>query len=124
VTRLGFKKVSLGSVPPKVVGIRTLDTNESCAILDLEVRTLLLLVNVTYLTISCYMISAHVTLAHLRARGYSPQTLIASPQACVEQSRANSLAQLLMCGSKRTFCSHHDAAIVLCCSSVLQATLT
>jgi Ca2+-dependent lipid-binding protein len=38
VTRLGFKKVSLGSVPPKVVGIRTLDTNESCAILDLEVR--------------------------------------------------------------------------------------
>jgi hypothetical protein len=37
VTRLGFKKVSLGSVPPKVVGVRTLDTNESCAILDLEV---------------------------------------------------------------------------------------
>ena len=52
VTRLGFKKVSLGSVPPKVVGIRTLDTNESCAILDLEVREPLLLYNVTMSTFS------------------------------------------------------------------------
>ncbi|CAM9695456.1 unnamed protein product, partial [Ectocarpus sp. 13 AM-2016] len=38
ISTLGFKKVSLGTIPPKVVGIRALEMKEDKAVIDIDLR--------------------------------------------------------------------------------------
>ncbi|KAG5191948.1 calcium-activated chloride channel-domain-containing protein [Tribonema minus] len=38
IDKLGFRVISLGTIAPRVVGIRTFDSNESCVVLDMEMK--------------------------------------------------------------------------------------
>ncbi|CAM9659324.1 unnamed protein product, partial [Hapterophycus canaliculatus] len=38
VSALGFKKVSLGTIPPKIVGIRALEMKDDKAVIDIDIR--------------------------------------------------------------------------------------